>query len=387
MGRSVLLVVQSPNLRLAAVESATDAAGWSMQQVMSVGEVADRQLRGDAILCDGLGETGNLVAELTRYPDLAARVFWVGFEVPVSLAVDLRLLSPIDLVASLGEALAEPRDAVDEVTSSAFELDLSGFEEPAEPLSLAEPTERPSLPPEVLDGFAESVVEPDSVAQLEQRLEPEVVGVQIEPIVDLEGAANDFVEGLALDRRFSRSRLFRTLFLLIFGTSAIIVFNYLSWRLSTGPQVSLPVTVGVLPTAKEAVLPAVIPLRPKAAIPPLKPPPRRIAPVLVEKPQKPLRMAIPFDAGRLRPCLDRLGKRSRARLRRNGRLVLKMQLGVMRDGRVGSVVTQSSRIGKARAGGKRFLPCVEGAIAGQQLELRPEVEPTMVLRTFVLRSR
>jgi hypothetical protein len=109
--------------------------------------------------------------------------------------------------------------------------------------------------------------------------------------------------------------------------------------------------------------------------------------VRVKKPKKPIRMVIPFDAGRLRPCLDRLGKRSRTRLRRNGRLVLKMQLGVMRDGRIGSVVTQSARIGRARAGGKRFLPCVEGAIAGQQLEMRPEIEPTMVLRTFVLRSR
>jgi hypothetical protein len=398
MRRPVLLVVHSANLRQVEIEAAADRAGWSVQRLVSLSEAVERSLQADAVLFDGLGETGDFLADLARHPMAGQHVLWVGFEAPSNSAQVFEVLPPMDWPASLSFALQRLSPPLEDITFSAFDIDA--FDVFDEGPSLADPTERPTLPPQVLEAFADSA----DTFQLEPDEAPEEVpadGPSADPRTPsplrldertvLEAEGEQYSEASKRSGRAGFRRSVTLALLAAIGVGALA----LSWRLSNGPQVVLPATVGVLPAAQPRL--AGVRPTPSAGVrptPPVDAPKKRavrprevLAPVRVEPPKKPIKIAIPFDPGRLQPCLKHLGKRSTTRLRRGGVLVLKMQLGVMRNGRVGSVVTQSARIGRRRAGGKGFLPCVEGAVAGQQLDMRPEVEPTMVLRTFKLRGR
>ena len=364
-----VVALRSAGLPTAELTEAARTVGVEVTVVTSLEEARQRGLPLARVIVDGVGETAEQLRGLARLRDELEVVYWIGFDPPSRSLPGLVLINPLRSVDDIAEALSTAQPA-DDLTMVPIQLD----DDPPEPSPSAH--------------WSEPVVEPP--APLDRPLPT------LAPIT-LHLEEDESIDDLIVDADFQvrRRRVDWKVWLRPAAVAIMIVGASLVWlqaHFREAETIALPEPATTLPTYRIAPA-AAAPKRETETKPPAAPvqqtPPQGSAMVAPDQKtsetKKRARVVVPFDEGRLKTCLRRLGKKGARWLTKSGSVRVTMRLGVMGDGRIAAATTSAVRIGRKKYRSSKFNACVEGEVVGQQLGLRPEREPTFVRRTFRIR--
>ena len=384
-----LVAIRSAGLAGGELKRAAEAAGLQLAVVTTLDEAVARGMRRGVVVVDGLGETTSLLQALRRHSDRIEHLIWLGFEAPGLEGDNITVVSPLDDPGEIVDVLAERSG---QELDFEFDLDDPPAVEDApveEELALPDPEPVEMVPVTHAPTWDESVQpappKPVSIAPQQAPLEKVQVRFADEPKED------QTIDAEIVIRRRRDWHLWKRP---VIGVTVLTIAGLLAIKFAfpQGARVALPAsasTMPIYPAARGDKLPDPDQVRvvekklePKKEAKPAEA-------ITASQPTPPEKKAagsvVAFDEGPLQGCTARLGKKGKARLKRYKKLSLRVRLGVMGNGHIAAASVLGVRIGKKRYRSKRFNACAEGAIVGQQLELRPEREPTFIKRTFTLR--
>ncbi len=364
-----MIALRSPGLPGNEISEALAGIGVTVVVVTSLDEAEKRQLSLAQIIIDGVGETAEVLQALGQIEDRIERIFWVGFEPPSVTLPGLCLIDPLNVAAGLCAAVQGPADAMQHTMVPIAMVPAAAPAEPGqESWDLA--VEQPEAPRDR---------PPPTVA-------PMVIGFDDDDDDEEEVVEADFVE---VSRRSIAWKPWARAALGVLAVGGVFLL-WASQQLTAEAQIALPEPVKAMPTYTLNNRPQRA-RQETAGGSQAAPGTGAKAGVLIKKTQlapatkTQTGTAVQFNPSGLQQCLRRLGKKGQARLKRLGKMRVTMRLGVMGDGRIAAATTVKVRMGRKKYRSKRFNACVEGEVVGQQLNMRPEREPTFIKRTFTLR--